>query len=127
MVRRRKRILLRNEAQLNFVSLRSPFDYVARRGLSRVEMNAQKTGALDSPSAPREECFHFLFDNADVVIEGMLRKPAQNGAPASHSFVCEFHFLGAKSDSSPPSQAFVGGSFVSLHAIVQAHLPNVVR
>jgi hypothetical protein len=49
LVRHRKRILARNEAQLNCVSLRSRFDYVARRGLSRVEMNAQKTGAFGSP------------------------------------------------------------------------------
>src|SRR5215467_5395720 len=48
LVRRRKRILLKNEAQLNCVSLRSRFDGVARRGLSRVEMNAL-AGALDSP------------------------------------------------------------------------------
>src|SRR5215469_2551158 len=74
LVRRRKRILLRNEAQLNCVSLRSRFDYVARRGLSRVEMNAQKRAPLTALSAPREKCFHFLFDNADVVIDGMLQQ-----------------------------------------------------
>src|SRR5215470_993877 len=81
LVRRRKRILLRNEAQLNCVSLRSRSDYVARRGLSRVEMNAQKTGALDSPLRAKGRVFHFLFDNADVVIEGILRQsdPAHPG------------------------------------------------
>ena len=47
-----------NEAPLNFVSLRSSLHYVGLEGLSRVEMNAQKTGALDSPSNPKGEvCF----------------------------------------------------------------------
>src|SRR6516162_2136124 len=72
LVRRGKRILLRNEAQLNCVSLRSRFDGVARRGLSRVEMNALRA-PLTALSAPREECFHFWIDNADVVTDGMLR------------------------------------------------------
>jgi hypothetical protein len=44
-----------NEAQLNFVSLRSSLHYVGLAGLSRVEMNAQKTGALDSPPNPKGE------------------------------------------------------------------------
>ena len=49
-----------NEAPLNFVSLRSSLHYVGLGGLSRVEMNAQKTGALDSPSNPKGEvCFTF--------------------------------------------------------------------
>ena len=73
MVRRRKRILLRNEAQLNCVSLRSRNDGVARSGLSRVEMNALRA-PLTALSAPREECFHFWIDNADVVIEEIFRQ-----------------------------------------------------
>jgi len=60
LVRRGKRILLRNEAQLNCVSLRSRFDCVVRRGLSRVEMNAQKTGALDSPLRTEGRVFSFF-------------------------------------------------------------------
>ena len=66
-----KRILLRNEAQLNCVSLRSRFDCVARRGLSRVKMNAL-AGALDSPLPRRGKSVLILLDNADVVIDGML-------------------------------------------------------
>jgi len=55
-----KTFQLRNEAPLNFVSLRSSLHYVGLEGLSRVEMNAQKTGALDSPSNPKGEvCFIF--------------------------------------------------------------------
>ncbi len=75
MVRGRKRILLRNEAQLNCVPLRSSLHYVGLGKLSRVEMNAQKTGALDgSPNPTRGSVFSFLLDNTDVVIEGMLRQ-----------------------------------------------------
>ena len=49
-----------NEAPLNFVSLRSSLHDVGLEELSRVEMNAQKTGALDSPSNPKGEvCFIF--------------------------------------------------------------------
>jgi hypothetical protein len=36
-------------------------------------MNALRA-PLTALSAPREECFHFLLDNADVVIDGMLRQ-----------------------------------------------------
>jgi hypothetical protein len=43
--------LLRNEASLNCVSLRSLFHYVGRLGLSRVEMNALR-GTRDSPLRP---------------------------------------------------------------------------
>jgi hypothetical protein len=57
LVRRRKRILLRNEAQLPFRFV--PALLVLRgRGLSRVEMNALRA-PLTSLSAPREEGFHF--------------------------------------------------------------------
>jgi hypothetical protein len=49
-----------NEAPLNFVSLRSSLHYVGSGRLSRVEMNAQKTGALDSPPNPKGEvCLNF--------------------------------------------------------------------
>src|SRR5215467_11717291 len=41
------------------------------KGLSRVEMNAQKTGALDSPPKPKGEvCFIFSLDAADDFIDG---------------------------------------------------------
>ena len=55
-----KTFQLRNEAPLNFVSLRSSLHYVGLEGLSRVEMNAQKTGALDSPPTQREKCASFF-------------------------------------------------------------------
>jgi hypothetical protein len=46
--------------KLHFVSLRSSLHYVGLEGLSRVKMNAQKTGALDSPSQPKGKvCFIF--------------------------------------------------------------------
>jgi hypothetical protein len=40
---------LRNEASLNFVSLRSLFHYVSRLGLSRVEMNARRAVVSATP------------------------------------------------------------------------------
>jgi len=40
-------------------------------GLSRVEMNAEKEGALDSPSQPEgKSMLHFSFDTADDFIDG---------------------------------------------------------
>ena len=60
---------LRNEASLNCASLRSRLHYVARRGLSRVEMNALRA-PLTGHSAPVEKCCHFWLDSADVVIDG---------------------------------------------------------
>ena len=49
-----------NAAPLNFVSLRSSLHYVGLEELSRVEMNAERTGALDSLSNPKGEvCFIF--------------------------------------------------------------------
>ena len=60
-----------NEAPLNFVSLRSSLHYVGLGGLSRVKMNAQKMGALDSPSQPkRKSVLHFSLDMADDFIDG---------------------------------------------------------
>ena len=55
-----KTFQLRNKAPLHFVSLRSSLHYVGLEWLSAVEMNAQKTGALDSPSNRKGEvCFIF--------------------------------------------------------------------
>ena len=69
---------LRNEASLNCASLRSRVHYVARRGLSRVEMNALRA-PLTALSAPREDCRHFLLDGADAFIDGQLSlSTAQN-------------------------------------------------
>ena len=78
MVRRGKRILLRNEAQLNFVSGFVPASIVlARRSLSRVS-DERPSGALDSPRRARwANCCYFSLDYADVVIDGML---SQSGA-----------------------------------------------
>jgi hypothetical protein len=62
----------RNEAPLNFVSLRSSLHDVGLEGLSRVEMNAQRTGALDSPSQPKgRSVLHFSLDTADDFIDGV--------------------------------------------------------
>ena len=60
---------LRNEASLNCASLRSRVDYVAQRGLSRVEMNALRA-PLPALSAHLEECRHFLLDRADAFLDG---------------------------------------------------------
>jgi hypothetical protein len=62
---------LRNEASLNCASLRSRVHYVARRSLSRVEMNALRA-PLTALSALEEECCHFLLDTADAFIAGQL-------------------------------------------------------
>ena len=59
LVRRRKRILLRNEAQLNFVSLRSHFHCGARRNLSRVFDERQLRAPLTAVAMWREK-FYFL-------------------------------------------------------------------
>jgi len=48
-----------NEAPLNFVSLRSSLHYVGLGRLSRVEMNAQKTGALTAAQPKGEACLIF--------------------------------------------------------------------
>jgi hypothetical protein len=48
-----------NEAQLNFVSLRSALDYVVGRAVKGRD-ERQKAGALDSPPNPKEEvCLTF--------------------------------------------------------------------
>ena len=62
---KRERHPLRNEASLNFVSLRSPVDGVGSGALSRVEMNALRAPLTALPS--REgKC---LFDEADDFID----------------------------------------------------------
>lgn len=76
---------LRNEASLNFVSLRSRFHYVARRGLSRVEMNALRA-PLTALSAPVEACVHFLLDKADAFIDGRLCRKYARSDEEGHSW-----------------------------------------
>ena len=62
---KRERHPLRNEASLNFVSLRSPVDGVGSGALSMVEMNALRAPLTALPS--REgKC---LFDEADDFID----------------------------------------------------------
>ena len=62
---------LRNEASLNFVSLRSHFDSVRRRGLSRVEMNALRAPLTALYVSAEMEIF-FSLDTADAFIDGLL-------------------------------------------------------
>ena len=67
-----KRTLIRNEALVHFVSLRSSLDFQDGQLLSRVEMNAP-SGALDSPLRDRWEIFLSLaLDMADDFIDGCL-------------------------------------------------------
>jgi hypothetical protein len=58
---KKQNLQLWNEASLNFVSLRSSLHYAGWEGLSRVKMNAQKTGALDSPSPNPKKKVCFIF------------------------------------------------------------------
>jgi hypothetical protein len=60
MIECRKRILLRNEAQLNCVFASFPLRLCCAERLSRVEMNALE-GALDRLSARRKKCSHFCL------------------------------------------------------------------
>ena len=62
---KRERHPLRNEASLNFVSLRSPVDGVGSGALSRVEMNALRAPLTALPSR-EDKC---LFDEADDFID----------------------------------------------------------
>ena len=62
---------LRNEASLNFVSLRSHFNSVGRRGLSRVEMNALRAPLTTLYVSADMEIF-FSLDTADAFIDGRL-------------------------------------------------------
>ena len=81
---------LRNEASLNCASLRSRVHYVARRGLSRVEMNALRA-PLTALSAPREDRRHFLLDGADAFIDGQLYRylACDPSAAAGFGIRCE--------------------------------------
>jgi hypothetical protein len=63
---------LRNEAALNCVSLRSSLHCGGLGELSRVEMNAQRTSALDSsPNPERRRVSNFVLDAADDFIDGV--------------------------------------------------------
>jgi len=53
-----KNELLRNEAQLHLLSLRSPLDYGHGEGLSRVEMNALRA-PLTAPPHAKVDLFVF--------------------------------------------------------------------
>jgi hypothetical protein len=64
---------LGNEASLNFVSLRSHFNSVGRRGLSRVEMNALRAPLTTLYVSAEMEIF-FSLDTADAFIDGRLLK-----------------------------------------------------
>ena len=59
---------LGNEASLNFVSLRSHFNSVGRRGLSRVEMNALRA-PLTTLYVSAEMEIVFSLDTADAFID----------------------------------------------------------
>jgi hypothetical protein len=62
---------LRNEASLNFVSLRSHFNSVGRRGLSRVEMNALRAPLTTLYVSAKMEIF-FSLDTAGAFIDGRI-------------------------------------------------------
>jgi hypothetical protein len=66
-----KNELLRNEASLNCVSLRSLVYSVGRIGLSRVEMNALRA-PLTALSVLERPVSFFLLDTADAFIDGRL-------------------------------------------------------
>src|SRR5437867_11752587 len=64
-----KRILPRNEAQLNFVSLRSRFDCVGAESPVKGR-DKRPSGALDRPfRVLRRGIASFLLDSADAVID----------------------------------------------------------
>jgi hypothetical protein len=71
---------LGNEASLNFVSLRSHFNSVGRRGLSRVEMNALRAPLTTLYVSAEMEIF-FSLDTADAFIDGRL--PNSDQRPSS--------------------------------------------
>ena len=60
--------LLRNEASLNFVSLRSQLDSEGRRGLSRIKMNALRAPLTALYVSIRREVV-FSLDSADAFID----------------------------------------------------------
>ena len=59
----------RNEASLNFVSLRSHFDSVGRRGPSRIKMNALRA-PLTALYVSNGREIVFSVDAADAFIDG---------------------------------------------------------
>jgi len=75
---------LGNEASLNFVSLRSHFNSVGRRGLSRVEMNALRAPLTTLYVSAEMEIF-FSLDTADAFIDGRLSdtNPGCSAQPTS--------------------------------------------
>jgi hypothetical protein len=66
-----KTILPGNEAQLNFVSLRSSLHDVGLGGLSKVEMNAQKRAPLTAHPTKGISVSNFSLDMADDFIDGL--------------------------------------------------------
>ena len=96
---------LGNEASLNFVSLRSHFNSVGRRGLSRVEMNALRAPLTTLYVSAEMEIF-FSLDTADAFIDGRLPGTDPLGVHLDY-----FRFAepadGARSDGYP----FAGGMF----------------
>jgi len=62
---------LRNEASLNFVSLRSPVDSVGRRGPSRIKMNALRA-PLTALYVSNGREIVFSVDSADAFIDSRL-------------------------------------------------------
>src|SRR5262249_52886803 len=68
----------RSSTELRYASFLAPLWGGGKAVKGRDER--QKTGALDSsPNPTRGSVFSFLLDNADVVIDGMLRQLAPGG------------------------------------------------
>ena len=65
---------LRNEASLNFVSLRSQLDSVGRRGPSRIKMNALRA-PLTALYVSAERTIVFSLDSADAFIDSPQSSP----------------------------------------------------
>src|SRR5215475_6859602 len=71
LVRRRKRILLRNEAQLNFVFASFPFRLCARgEACQGSPLNALRAPLTVLAARCGRTVVIFRYDHADVVIEG---------------------------------------------------------
>jgi hypothetical protein len=66
--RTKKLCLLRNEASLNFVSLRSHLDSVGHRGPSRIKMNALRAPLTALYASDGREIL-FSVDSADAFID----------------------------------------------------------
>jgi len=58
-----------------------------------------------------------MSTRAAMSVTAMLQQPTEQGPFSPLPLVCVFHFLSAKSDRSPPSQAFVDRPFVGLYAV----------